>query len=110
MTIKTRYRPQDLDALPFPPGRLSKQAFDDGGIELRHYAPRGRDEQTPHDRDELYVVITGTGFFRRGGERVAFAPGDVLYVAAHETHRFEDFSTDFATWVIFYGAAKKASG
>ena len=30
MTIKTRYRPQELEALPFPPGRLSKQAFDDG--------------------------------------------------------------------------------
>lgn len=108
MTMKTRYQPRDLEALPFPPGRLSKQAFDAGDIELRHYAPRGSDEQTPHDRDELYVVITGTGFFRRASERVAFAPGDVLFVAAHESHRFEDFSPDFATWVIFYGPRKAA--
>lgn len=107
MIMKTRYRASDLDALPFPPGRLSKQAFDTGEVELRHYAPRGSDAQTPHDRDELYVVISGSGNFVRGAERVAFAAGDVLFVAAHEVHRFEDFGEDFSTWVLFYGPAKK---
>ncbi|MBM3521632.1 MAG: cupin domain-containing protein [Alphaproteobacteria bacterium] len=108
MTIRTRFRAHEFDALPFPPGRLSKQAFDDGELELRIFMPRGEDTQTPHDRDELYVVIAGNGIFRRGDERVNFAPGDVLYVAAHETHRFEAFSPDFATWVMFYGPRKKA--
>lgn len=108
MTPATRTRPSDMDALPFPAGRLSKQAFDTGEIELRHYAPRGRDDQVPHDRDELYVVIAGSGVFRRGDERVAFAAGDVLFAAAHETHMFESFSDDFATWVLFYGPRKPA--
>jgi mannose-6-phosphate isomerase-like protein (cupin superfamily) len=103
MTVPTRIRPGDLDAVPFPPGRLSKLAFETPDFELRHYAPKGRDSQVPHDRDEVYVVISGTGFFMREAERVAFAPGDVLYAAAHEAHRFEDFSADFATWVMFYG-------
>ena len=110
MSLRTRYRAADLAALPFPPGRLSKQAFDTGEIEVRHYAPQGVDNQVPHDRDELYVVISGSGSFRRGGESVAFAPGDVLYVGAHEEHRFVDFTPDFATWVIFYGPAKKKPG
>jgi hypothetical protein len=26
-----------------------------------------------------------------------------LFVAAGQTHRFEDFSDDFAVWVFFYG-------
>ena len=39
----------------------------------------------------------------QGEERVPFGPGDVLFVAAGAVHRFEEFSHDFATWVIFYG-------
>ena len=99
-------------ALPLPAGRLSTLAFVDGDLEIRLYAPKGRDLQTPHDRDELYIVARGHGNFRVGDAVDAFSPGTLLYVAAHETHRFEDFSDDFATWVVFYGAAKQppASG
>jgi hypothetical protein len=106
MPIPTRLTPLDMAALPLPAGRLSKQAFDSGAIELRYYAPEGSDQQVPHDRDELYFVAAGTGWFVREGERVAFAPGDVLFAAAGETHRFEDFTPDFATWVLFYGPAR----
>lgn len=105
-TIATKYTPAEMAALPFPPGRLSKRAFDDGALEVRHYAPRGADTQTPHDRDEIYIVISGTGTYRRAGERVTFQPGDVLFAAAHDDHRFETFSDDFATWVIFWGEKK----
>ena len=109
MTPQTRIRVADLEKLPFPPGRLSKQAFDTGDIELRHYAPKGVDNQVPHDRDELYVVISGTGKFKRGQETVPFAPGDVLFAAAHEEHRFLDFSADLQLWVLFYGPQRAAS-
>ncbi|HEU0217856.1 MAG TPA: cupin domain-containing protein, partial [Stellaceae bacterium] len=44
------------------------------------------------------------------GDRVEpFTPGALLYVAANEVHRFEGFSDDFATWVMFYGPEKTAS-
>lgn len=46
----------------------------------------------------------GTGTFVRDGERRRFGPGDVIFVPAAMTHRFEDFSEDFATWVVFWGA------
>jgi hypothetical protein len=36
---------------------------------------------------------------------VAFGSGDMLFVPARMEHRFEDFSDDFATWVMFYGPA-----
>ena len=93
-------------AVPPPAGRRSSEVFVDGDLEIRLYAPKGRDPQTPHDRDELYIVAAGHGNFRVGDGVEAFAPGALLYVAAHETHRFEDFSDDFATWVVFYGAVK----
>ena len=67
------------------------------------YAPRGTDPQQPHTRDEAYVVARGTGTFWDGATRRPVAPGDFLFVAAGVPHRFEDFSDDFAVWVLFYG-------
>ena len=90
-------------ATPLEPGRLSTLVMRHGSMELRWYAPEGKDEQVPHDRDEIYVVTSGRGWFVRGEERVAFRPGDALFVAANQVHRFEDFTPDLAVWVIFYG-------
>ena len=103
---KTLTRFADILSVPFPPGRQSRLAFDDGQVELRHFAPKGQDTQSPHDRDELYIVISGTAQFRRKDETVRCATGDVLFVAAHEEHRFIEFSPDFALWVVFYGPKK----
>jgi mannose-6-phosphate isomerase-like protein (cupin superfamily) len=86
------------------PGRASALLLTHGTLELRYYAPRGSDTQTPHSRDELYIIAHGSGWFVRGTERVRFATGDALFVAAGVPHRFEDFSDDFGTWVMFYGA------
>ncbi len=88
---------------PVPPGRRSAELLRHGSLELRYYAPVGADPQTPHDRDEVYVVASGSGTFVRGEERIPFGPHDVLFVPAKMEHRFEDFSSDFATWVMFYG-------
>jgi mannose-6-phosphate isomerase-like protein (cupin superfamily) len=81
-----------------------------GTMKLRYYAPRGADPQTPHGQDELYVVASGRGTFVVGGQRVSFGPGDVLFAAAGVEHRFEAFSEDFATWVVFYGPEGGESG
>lgn len=91
------------EAAPLTDGRLSGLMLRHGTLELRWYAPKGTDPQTPHDRDEVYVVVAGSGTFVRGDERVGFGPGDALFVAAQESHRFESFTSDFATWVMFYG-------
>src|SRR6185312_15032698 len=92
--------------LKLPEGRRSAEILREGEVEIRFYAPKGRDDQTPHDQDEVYVVASGRGQFRVADRLTPFAPGDLLYVAAHETHRFEDFSEDFAAWVFFYGPCK----
>jgi mannose-6-phosphate isomerase-like protein (cupin superfamily) len=72
-------------------------------VSIELYAPVEEDKQMPHDRDELYIVATGSGTFSRGDEVVPFGPGDLLFVPAHVSHRFESFTDDFKVWVIFYG-------
>ncbi len=89
---------------PLPPGRLSALLMEHGTMQLRHYRPpAGGDPQKPHDQDELYVVMSGSGWFRCGDARVQFGPGDVLYAGAGAKHRFEDYSADTELWVVFYG-------
>lgn len=74
-----------------------------GSMAVEYYAPDMIDQQTPHKQDELYVIASGSGTFFLNGEEVTVAKGDVLFVPAGMEHRFENFSNDFATWVIFYG-------
>ena len=92
-----------LARLPGPQGEDSVALFEHGSLVVKLYVPRGNDPQTPHSRDEIYVVARGTGDFVCGGQRQAFGPHDVLFVAASVEHRFENFSEDFAVWVFFYG-------
>lgn len=67
------------------------------------YAPGANNPQQPHTQDEVYVVVAGSGTFVRGGEREAFGPGDLIFVPAGVVHRFEEYTPDFATWVVFWG-------
>ena len=96
-------------------GELFTTLFCHGSLEIEIYRPQGEDLQEPHTRDEVYVVISGSGFFVNGETRQPFEAGEVLFVPAGAQHRFENFSEDFATWVVFYGpeggeAATKAGG
>lgn len=74
-----------------------------GSMRVGVYAPRPTDKQKPHTQDELYIVISGTGTFVNDAERRPFKPGDLIFVAAGVPHRFEEFSDDFETWVVFWG-------
>jgi mannose-6-phosphate isomerase-like protein (cupin superfamily) len=89
--------------LPAPGGKRFATVFEHGTLSIEIYAPRGTDPQQPHTRDEVYVVISGTGEFINGDTRSRFQPGDVLFVPAHVVHRFENFTDDLAVWVFFYG-------
>jgi hypothetical protein len=88
---------------PPPAGNLAVPVFRHGSLEVELYQPRGRDPQQPHRRDESYVVVRGTGLFFDGSGSRPVGPGDFLFVPAGQVHRFEDFSEDFAVWVLFHG-------
>ena len=90
--------------------RKLAEAGDDYVVLLRHgtlevgaYRPVGIDEQEPHRQDEVYVVLAGSGYFVNGDTRRPFEAGELLFVPAGVTHRFEDFSDDLLLWVVFYG-------
>tara|TARA_A100001037_G_scaffold55992_1_gene48179 strand:- start:345 stop:683 length:339 start_codon:yes stop_codon:yes gene_type:complete len=100
-----RWRLEDvLGTLPpETPGARYVEPASNGTMRLGLYAPRDHDPQRPHDQDELYIVQSGTGILRCDGGKQPFGPGDVLFVGAGVEHRFEDFSDDFAAWVVFWG-------
>jgi mannose-6-phosphate isomerase-like protein (cupin superfamily) len=80
-----------------------KLLFEHGSLELELYKPEKVDLQTPHERDEVYIIASGSGKFHVENEVVEFVTGDFLFVPAGTEHRFFEFSDDFSTWVIFYG-------
>ena len=84
-------------------GRRSAEIARHGSMVLKLYSPVGHDPQTPHEQDELYIVMRGSGVFRRANELVKFKPGDVLFVEAGVEDRFESFDPDFISWVVFWG-------
>ncbi len=77
--------------LPWKPGR-SAEAFVDGDLEIR-FTPRPTNgPQTPHTRDEVYVVPAGSGFYRVDGKGTALSAGEMGLAAVHVTQGFRAFT------------------
>jgi mannose-6-phosphate isomerase-like protein (cupin superfamily) len=89
--------------IPAPDGKRFAPVFHHGTLLVKFYIPHGTDPQQPHHRDEAYIVASGSGTYRHADERVPFETGDFLFAEAGVPHCFENFSDDFATWVLFYG-------
>jgi mannose-6-phosphate isomerase-like protein (cupin superfamily) len=87
----------------WPEGVWDIKALKHGTMSLELFTPRGKDYQTPHEQDELYIVVKGSGIFIKNNCRYAFAAGDVLFVEARVAHHFESFTNDLTMWVIFWG-------
>lgn len=84
-------------------GREFAEVLKTGSLVVELYRPHQVDKQTPHDRDEIYVITSGASDFLLEGTRTSVRTGDVLFVPAGAEHRFVAFSEDFSTWVFFYG-------
>jgi mannose-6-phosphate isomerase-like protein (cupin superfamily) len=72
------------------------------GLELGVYvlvAPEP-DRQQPHEDDEVYVVLEGTGTLEVEGEAVPVREGEALFVEAGADHRFTAYE-HLAVLVIF---------
>ncbi|HEY4772491.1 MAG TPA: cupin domain-containing protein [Steroidobacteraceae bacterium] len=87
----------------WPEGDRYATALAHGSMSVGLYVPLGRDPQTPHSQDEIYIVRSGEAEFSVRGERQPCKTGDVLFVAAGIEHRFENLSSDFSAWVVFWG-------
>ena len=98
-----------LSQIPGPPtgqwpdGARSAVGFEHGTMTLEFYAPVETDPQQPHKQDEIYIIQSGTSKFELEDKTMSLAAGDAVFVPAGAEHRFVDFSSDFGTWVIFWG-------
>lgn len=92
--------------IPGPAGEHAVSVLQRGTLKamlsLGRFAPLPR-PTTPHEQDEVYIVIRGRGVLFHDGNRDPFEAGDLLFVAAGTVHRFEDFTKDLAVWVVFWG-------
>lgn len=79
------------------------QLFERHGVSVGLYAPRTKDLQSAHDRDELYIVSSGTARFWCGDQVVDCNTGDLLFAPAGTKHHFENIGAEFRTWVVFFG-------
>lgn len=65
-------------------------------------APPGhQDNQSPHDVDEVYVVVAGRAVLEVDGVRTPVEPGSVAYIPPHVPHRFVDVTADLRVIVVF---------
>ena len=74
------------------------------GLELGVYvlvAPEA-DRQQPHEFDEVYVVLDGSGVLEVEGEQVPLRQGEGTFVAAGVDHRFTAYE-QLSVLVIFNG-------
>ena len=83
-----------------------------GGPVFEVLARNGAEDwpEEPGGCDGVYVVISGEGAFRCGGEVLECAVGDVLFAPAGAPRRFERLSRGFATWRILLGRAAAVGG
>ena len=75
---------------------------DSPGLEVGVYvlvAPEP-DRQQPHEDDELYVVLEGTGTLEVEGESFPVRPGSAVFVPAGADHRFTGYE-GLSVLVIF---------
>ena len=89
----------------WPLGERFASAMHHGTMSVEFYAPIETDPQIPHTQDELYFIHSGTGVLVIAGEHHPFEPGTCFFVPAGVEHSFEHFSTNFSTWVVFWGPA-----
>jgi mannose-6-phosphate isomerase-like protein (cupin superfamily) len=82
-----------------------------GGYEIVHESPGVElgvyvlvspepDRQQPHEDDEVYVVLEGSGVLEVAGESVPVQEGDAVFVEAGVEHRFSAYE-QLAVLVIF---------
>ncbi len=71
-----------------------------GNLSFDIYKPRGTDMQVPHDRDEIYMVISGKGTLNCNNKRTNYNQGDIVFVPAGTEHRWEGYSNDFYAWAL----------
>src|SRR5437899_11111387 len=92
-------------------GAKARLAAANGGYEVVHRSPGLElgvyvlvapepDRQQPHENDEVYVVLEGTGTLEVESDRVDLREGQAVFVPAGADHRFVGYE-QLAVLVVF---------
>src|SRR3954451_10849157 len=97
------WSPDDLESLRVAGGRAYLEFLRESSMSAGLYTlpAGGADGQSPHDEDEIYVVMAGRSRFTAGDETRDCSPGDVIFVSAHVPHRFHDIVEELCIIVVF---------
>jgi mannose-6-phosphate isomerase-like protein (cupin superfamily) len=90
-----------------------------GGYEVVHTSPGLEvgvyvlvapepDRQQPHEEDELYLVLDGSGVLEIEGDSVSLEQGQALFVAAGADHRFTAYE-QLSVLVVFARRERSAA-
>jgi mannose-6-phosphate isomerase-like protein (cupin superfamily) len=83
-------------------GYVEQLSVPDISVGMYRIPAGGTDPQSPHDEDEVYVVLAGSATFVGDDTgSVAVGPGSVIFVPAGEGHRFVDITEALAVVVVF---------
>jgi mannose-6-phosphate isomerase-like protein (cupin superfamily) len=77
-------------------------------VGLYELAAGSVDPQQPHTEDEVYYVVSGQAMIRVGDKDQWVAAGSILYVPAHEDHKFHSITADLSVLVFFAPAEESA--
>lgn len=108
---KTRGSQALPPAHPFDIEGAKRRLRESGGYEVVHASPGLEigvyvlvapepDRQQPHEDDEVYVVLEGTGVLDVEGERVELREGHAVFVPAGAEHSFSGYE-ELSVLVIF---------
>lgn len=64
-------------------------------------SPGEEDTQGPHDEDELYFVVEGSGRIDVGKEDRAISRGSIVFVPAHVPHHFYGNADELVVLYVF---------
>ena len=61
----------------------------------------GVDPQSPHNEDEVYLILNGRGQIMVDGEDRPVQKGSIVFVGKHIEHRFHSIEEDLEILVFF---------
>ena len=73
-------------AIPGPNGERYAVLLERGQLEVELYQPQNIDPQQPHRRDEVYIVVAGSGTYALGRAATAYFVEGVSLMEARRTY------------------------
>ncbi len=84
-------------------GLRHREVLDAGpiSVEVGRYPPEESTPQAPHNEEELYYFLAGSGTFRVGDDVYEVEAGDLVYVEPALEHEFLDIEEELVALTIF---------